>query len=158
MTRNTYRINFTYHFDPTDAHKGAHYSIDGEHWMNAGEFAEVADKLVRGLGSSKDANTAFDRGSDIPQTRTSVKSGKATVTTVRLGPDFESFKRAYFARVHSTNWDYVVIIDDTVTVYNMNAAEFEAFLDKWASFQKDRGAIRIKQTSTKMLQWLDQRV
>ena len=158
MTSTTYPINFQYFFDPSIAHKGAHYSLDGEHWMNNGEFAEVADKIVKGFGSTKDANTAFDKGSDIPQTQTSVKSGKATVTTVKLGNDFQSFKRAYFSRVHSTNWDYVVVLDDSIIVYNMNAVEFESFLDEWATFQKDRQTIRIKATSAKMLAWLDQRV
>lgn len=153
MTKTEYNINFDFAFDP--AHKGAPYTMDGEHYMNGGEFAEIADKMVKGLGSKKDANTPFDKGSDIEETATSVKSSKATLTSAQIGYDFESIKRCYFARVHSTNWDYVVILDDTVIVYNMNAAEFESFLDNWASYYKDRNVIRMKATSGKMLQWLD---
>ena len=75
MTKTEYTINFKFAFDP--AHKGASYTLDGEHYMNGGEFAEIADKMVKGLGSKKDANTPFDKGSDIEETDTSVKSSKA---------------------------------------------------------------------------------
>lgn len=156
MTKTEYTINFKFAFDP--AHKGAPYTLDGEHYMNGGEFAEVADKMVKGFGSKKDASTPFDRGSDIEETATSVKSSKATLTSAQIGYDFDSIKRCYFARVHSTNWDYVVIIDNTVTIYNMNATEFETFLDNWAYYCKDRNIIRIKATSGKMLRWFDERV
>lgn len=156
MTRTEYTINFHYEYDAD--RKGAHYTLDGEHFMNGGEFAEIADKMVKGLGSTKDANTPFDAGSDIPETDTSVKSSKATLTTKQIGYDFESIKRCYFERVHSTNWDYVIIIDNTVVIYNMNASEFESFLDSWASYSKDRNTIRINATSGKMIRWLDERV
>lgn len=156
MTKTEYTINFNFTFDPE--HKGAPYTMDGEHYMNSGEFAEVADKMVKGLGSKKDANTPFDKGSDIEETNTSVKSSKATLTSTQIGYDFDSIKRCYFARVHSTNWDYVVIVDDTVVIYNMDAAEFESFLDKWASYCKDRNVIRMKATSGKMLQWFEERI
>ena len=156
MTKTEYTINFKFAFDP--AHKGAPYTLDGEHYMNGGEFAEIADKMVKGLGNKKDANTPFDQGSDIEETDTSVKSSKATLTSAQIGYDFDSIKRCYFARVHSTNWDYVVVLDDTVIIYNMNAAEFESFLDNWSSYCKDRNIIRIKATSGKMLRWFDERV
>lgn len=156
MKKSVFTMNFHFEYDP--AHRGAPYSLDGEHYMNAGEFAEVADKLCKGFGSSKDANTPFDKGSDIAETMTSVKSSKATLTGAQIGYDFESIKKCYFARVHSTNWDYVVIMDDTLTVYNMDAAEFEDFMDNWATYSKDRNVIRFKATSGKMLNWLDERV
>lgn len=154
MKRTEYKINFKFTFDPT--HKGAPYTMDGEHYMNAGEFAEIADKMVKGLGSKKDANTPFDMGSDIEETSTSVKSSKATLTSAKIGYDFDSIKKCYFARVHSTNWDYVVILDDSVIIYNMNASEFDSFLTNWATYCADRNVIRIKATSTKMLRWLEE--
>lgn len=156
MKKSVFTMNFHFEYDP--AHRGAPYSLDGEHYMNAGEFAEVADKLCKGFGSSKDANTPFDKGSDIAETMTSVKSSKATLTGAQIGYDFESIKKCYFAKVHSTNWDYVVIMDDTLMVYNMDAAEFEDFMDNWATYSKDRNVIRFKATSGKMLNWLDERV
>ena len=90
MTKTEYTINFKFTFDPT--HKGAPYTLDGEHYMNSGEFAEVADKMVKGYGSKKDANTPFDKGSDIEETNTSVKSSKATLTSAQIGYDFDSIK------------------------------------------------------------------
>lgn len=155
MTRTEYIINFPFGYDPT--HKGAPYTLDYEHYMNGGEFAEVGNKLVKGLGSAKDANTPFDKGSDIPETCTSVKSSKATLTSAQIGYDFDSIKACYFARVHSTNWDYVVIMDNTLVIYNMNATEFSEFIDNWATYCKDRNVIRFKATSGKMLKWLDER-
>ena len=155
MTRTEYALNFHYTFDPD--HKGAPYTLDGEHYMNGGEFAEIADKMVKGLGSTKDANTPFDAGSDIAETRTSVKSSKATLTSMQIGYDFDSIKRCYFARVHSTNWDYVVILDNTAVIYNMNADEFADFLDHFATYCSDRNIIRFKSTSGKMLRYLDER-
>ena len=154
MKRTEYKINFKFTFDPT--HKGAPYTMDGEHYMNGGEFAEIADKMVKGLGSKKDANTPFDMGSDIEETSTSVKSSKATLTSAKIGYDFDSIKKCYFARVHSTNWDYVVILDDSVIIYNMDKAEFDLFLSNWATYCADRNVIRIKATSTKMLRWLEE--
>ena len=118
----------------------------------------VADKMVKGYGSKKDANTPFDQGSDIEETDTSVKSSKATLTSKQIGYDFQSIKECYFARVHSTNWDYVVLMEDTVVIYNMNKTEFSEFLDNWATYCKDRNVIRMKNTSGKMLQWMDERV
>ncbi len=156
MTKTEYTINFKFTFDPE--HRGAPYTLDSEHYMNGGEFAEVADKMAKGFGSKKDANTPFDKGSDIEETNTSVKSSKATLTSAQIGYDFDSIKRCYFARVHSTNWDYVVVLDDTMIIYNMDAAEFESFLDNWSSYCKDRNVIRIKATSGKMLRWFDERV
>ena len=155
MTKTVYDINFKFQFDP--AHKGAPYTLDGEHYMNGGEFAEIADKMVKGLGSKKDANTPFDKGSDIEETATSVKSSRATLTTAKIGYDFNSIKRCYFARVHSTNWDYVALIDDEVVIYNMGAEDFREMLMTWASIN-ERKVIRFKSTSGKMLRWLDERV
>lgn len=155
MTRTEYTINFPFGYDPT--HKGAPYTLDYEHYMNGGQFAELTDKLVKGFNSTYDANTPFDENSDIPETRTSVKSSKATLTTKQIGFDFDSIKACYFARVHSDNWDYVAIIDNTAIIYNMNAAEFSEFIDNWATYYKDRNVIRFKATSGKMLRWLDER-
>ena len=156
MTRNTFAINFKFQFDPT--RKGAKYSLDGEHWLNNGEFAEVADKAVKGYDLNKDANTAYDMGSDIEQTNTSVKSGKATLTSKVLGENKEEAVKTYFANVHSTNWDWVILLDESVIIYNMNAEEFKEFIEEWASYDAIRKVIRFKTTSSKMVRWLEDRV
>jgi len=156
MIRSEYKITFNYHFDP--ARSGAKYSLDGIHWLNGGEFMEAGLKYELGFGFAKDANTPFDKGSDIEQTNTSVKSSKATLTSAQIGTDFDSIKKAYFERVHSDNWSYVTMIEDSFVVYNMNKSEFSEFIDNWASYAKERNVIRFKNTSGKMINWLEKRV
>ena len=41
MTKTEYTINFKFAFDPV--HKGAPYTLDGEHYMNGGEFESFLD-------------------------------------------------------------------------------------------------------------------
>ena len=156
MTKNEYGLNFPYAYDP--ARKGAKYTLDDVHWMNNGEFAEVVAKAVRGYMLAKDANTRYDEGSDIEETKTSVKSGKATLTSVVLGNNKQEVLNTYFATVHSTNWDWVIIIDDMAIIYNMNAEEFREFCEEWASYDEHRKVVRFKATSGKMIKWLEERL
>ena len=156
MKKSVYNINFDFHFEPI-AHKGAPYSFDGLRWMNKGDFLECADKLCKGFSGVKDGNTPFDKDSDIPETSTSVKSGKATLTSVSLGNDYQTIKDNYFSRVHSTNWDFVVMVDSTIVIYNMDKDEFSAFMDRFTYFDKDRCVIRFKAYSSKMGMWLDKK-
>ena len=137
MTRE---INLSYAYDA--ARKGAKYSINGgKSWLNGGEFAEAAAKAVHGLDAAKDANTRFNEGSDVPEFHASVKSSKASLT-------------AYFEQVASSEFWYVTIADELVTIYKMNATKFERFLRKFSKLN-ERGVIRIAATSSKMLAWLD---
>ena len=156
MVKNVFANKVAYTFDGT--RKGAKYSMDGIHWMNNGEFAEVVDKAVKGFPAGKDANTAFDMGSDIPETSTSVKSSKATLTCKVLGNDLQETLDRYFERVHSTNWDWVSLMDESVVIYNMNAGEFREFTETWASFDKETKRIRYKATSSKMVKWFEERL
>ena len=138
--------------------KGAKYSFDGgEHFCNGGDFLEITAKHENGFNAKKDANTPFDKGSDIEEIKTSVKSSKFTLTSEKLADTFEESKNVYFQRVHSNKWWYVVRIDDTIIIYVMNKSEFSEFLDNWASLN-ERGVIRGKATSAKMLLWLDEMV
>lgn len=145
-------LNVKFTFDP--ARKGAKYSLDNLHWMNGGEFAEVVAKAVHGLEAGKDANTRFDEGSDVPEYNASVKSSKASLTNMKLADSFEESLQVYFERVHSTEFWYVTITDEIVTIYKMNAAKFERFLRKFGKLN-ERNIIRIAATSSKMLAWLD---
>jgi hypothetical protein len=134
--------------------KGAKFSFDGAHWMNAGEFMECAIKWAFGYAAHKDANARFDVASDIPEMNASVKSSKASLTNMALAPTFEESVNVYFANVHSTCFIYGVIIDGQLTVYEMDAATFRSFIYHWASLN-ERGVIRFKATSGKMIQWLE---
>ena len=155
MNKTTYEINIKYIFD--NNRKGAKYSLDGVHFFNSGELAEILYKAVKGYELVKDANTAYDKGSDLEATNTSIKSGKATLTSKVLGTNKEEVLNTYFKTVHSDNWDWVVIIDDTVTIYNMNAKEFREFTEEWAAYDESRKVVRFKATSGKMIKWLEER-
>lgn len=156
MKKMTGTLNFGFVYDAN--HKGAHYSLDGgEHWVNGGEFAEIADKALRGLPLVKDACTPYDKGSDIGED-ISAKSGGATLVNKPLGYDFDSFSAHYFATVHSKRWDWIVVMDNEITVYTMEENEFKMFLQSWGYWEKDRKVIRFRKTSAKMLQWLEEKV
>lgn len=156
INKKQYEINIPYHYNAS--HKGAPYTLDGVKYFNGGELHEIVTKAVLGYNAEKDANTAFDKGSDIEELSASVKSGKATLTSAVLGNDYTSVKSVYFDRVHSSLWIYSVITDNIVTLYFMDKKAFSAFLDNFSYFDKTRKVIRIKDTSGKMIAWLDREV
>lgn len=146
-------IKVSYTYDAT--RKGAKYSINGgKSWLNGGEFAEAVAKAAHGLDAAKDANTRFDEGSDVPEFHASVKSSKASLTNMKLADNFEASLTAYFEQVASSEFWYVTIVDELVTIYKMNATKFQRFLRKFSKLN-ERGVIRIAATSSKMLAWLD---
>lgn len=159
MNKYTYTNTMPYKYDPN--HKGAHYYInDSEKAKNGGEFAESVAKWHRGLYTDVNPNTSYDTGSDIEEMNASVKSSNASLA--RVYGTYEEIKKTYFANVHSTLWIYIVIIDEEVTEYHMNASEFETFLDNWHEMARESGShlskVRIKKTSGKMIKWLEERV
>lgn len=155
MKKTVYPITEMYTYDPS--HKGAPFTFDGEHWMNAGELVEILLKWAKGFKAEKDANTKWSEGSDIEQTATSVKSSGATLASDLKGENMGEMLNRYFAEVHSTNWSFGIIIEGTLTEYNMNADEFREMLMTWASIN-ERKVIRFKKVSTKMVKWLEDRV
>lgn len=154
MKKTTYNMTISYTYDAT--HKGAPYTFDGIHHMNGGEFKEAYDKGAKGLTFEKDANTPFDKGSDIEETNTSVKSSGATICPIK-GDTIDEIMGKYFERVHSTNWDYVTIVDETLIVYNMDAKEFSDFVMTFGKVN-ERKVVRLKKESAKMIQWLEERL
>lgn len=155
MTKEVKTISINYTYDK--AHKGANYTLDGEHWMNNGEFAEVITKSVLGFEAKKDANTAYNEGSDIEELNASVKSSRFTLTSKVLADTFDNTVIKYFETVHSTVWIYTVVMEDTATLYTMNADEFREYLYKFATFT-ERKVIRAKATSTKMIAWFESKL
>lgn len=153
MKKQIHSISISYHFDPS--HKGAPYTFDGSHHMNAGEFTEIMVKAHMGFDACKDANTPYDMGSDIPEINASVKSGKATLVNKKLGQNMEEVLDTYFQNVHSTSFIWGVVMDDELIIYTMNAKEFRPFIENFANFDKSRQVVRFKATSGKMLKWLE---
>lgn len=155
MTKREERVNINYTFDT--AHKGANYTLDGEHWMNGGEFAEVITKSVLGYEAKKDANTAYDEASDIEEISASVKSSRFTLVNKVLADNFDDTVTRYFETVHSTTWIYTVVIEENVTLYYMTADEFKEFIYTFCFFN-ERKQIRGRATSGKMIRWLEEKV
>ena len=155
MKTTTYALTLGYRYDAT--HKGAPYTLDGVHWFNHGDLCEMALKHCMGLKAEKDGNGKWNECSDIAETCTSVKSSRATLASDLIGTDMSEMLSRYFAEVHSTNFSYVAIIDDTLVEYNMNAEEFNEFIRTGASIN-ERKVIGFKSTSAKMLRWLEERV
>lgn len=156
MNKTTATMPINYFYDTN--HAKAHYLIEGETtYKNGGEFAEVVCKVVRGFKAVKDANTKFDKGSDIEETATSIKSNGCGLTDEKLADNKEDFLKVYFERVHSTNVDYVIIVDDLVNIYNMDMNEFKLFTNEFAKWDIHSKKVRIK-TTLKMIKWLEERV
>lgn len=154
MKKQIENIAIDYIFDTT--HKGANYSI-GNKWMNGGEFAEVITKSVLGFEARKDGNTPYDKGSDIEELNASVKSSRFTLVNMVLADSFEATIDKYFQTVHSNLWIYTVVMEETATLYYMNADEFKEFLNKFCFFN-ERKNVRCRATSGKMIAWLEDRV
>lgn len=154
MKKAAYTINLPYTFDP--GHKGAPYSFDRVRWVNGGEFAEVVTKAVLGYTPRKDPNTRYDMASDIEELHASVKSSRFTLVNMRLGDTLEESIQRYFETVHSTQWIYTVLLEDTAVLYTMCAEEFAEFLRTFATLN-ERGFIRGRATSGKMVKWLEDR-
>lgn len=156
MRKQIENIKIDYIFDT--AHKGSNYSFDGgQHWCNGGEAAEIITKSVLGFKAEKDANTSYDVASDIEEISASVKSSRFTLVNMVLADTFEETIERYFETVHSNTWIYTVVIEDTATLYWMDAIEFKAFLYQFCFFN-ERKNVRCKATSGKMLKWLEERL
>ena len=154
MTKVTYQNPLKYGYNPDKS--GAKYTLDGVHYMNSGEFLEIVAKAHRGLNPAKDYNTPFDIASDIESEKTSIKSSKATLQTKYKADTFEKALNLYFEKTASKSVIWIVNIEDVITEYQMTMQEFKAFTIEWASLQ--RGFVRYKTTSTKMIRWLEKRV
>lgn len=158
MTKTVAEMPVRYTYDPN--RKNSHYLIEGmETYKNGGEFAEIICKAIRGFKAEKDANTPYDKGSDIEETKTSIKSHACGLTddkTIRTTKEY--YCEQYFKRVHSTNVDYVIVIDDMVYIYNMDMhTEFKEFVDTFGQWDNSDKKVRIK-TTLKMIRWLENRV
>ena len=155
MKKEVRAITIDYTYDT--AHKGTNYTLDGQHWMNGGEFAEIITKAVLGYEAKKDANTSYDVASDIEELNASVKSSRFTLVNKVLADTFDETVNKYFETVHSTVWIYTVIMEETATLYYMTAEEFREYLYKFTALN-ERNVIRAKATSAKMIAWFESKL
>lgn len=155
MTKTIYSINFAYGFDGT--RKGAKYTFDGTHYKNTGEFLEFALKRILGYAdwNVKDSHR-FDVDSDITDLRCSIKSAESSLFNIHLADNFDDSLELYFAKVHSTMWKYVMLVNDTLVVYTMNREKFREFVSLFGRWDSYKGKIKIKTNSKKLLGWLEE--
>lgn len=101
----------------------------------------------------------FDKGSDIPEYRLSVKSYHFTLASDLQGSNYEEMKADFFARCHSVWFAYVT---RSQLVYIMNRNQFAEFLDLFHELDRSSASnggkvvIRGKREPKAMLQWLDE--
>ena len=127
--------------------KGAHYTIDGKHFMGHGDLLEIAVKVAHGLEGKKDACTPFYKASDIPEYSASVKSADCSLFNMKLADSFEASAEIYLDRDVSTSfwwaqdvgeelwsWDHIL---EPLTAYipDLSAHELK-FLEPRVDFFK----------------------
>ena len=159
MTKFTYSIEMPYTYHPEKS--GAKYCIGENKYCNCGEFLESVAKFHRGLDYIVNPTTKWDKGSDIESEHASVKSGKASLACL-YGDNLTAILDEYFARVASTKWIYMVMVDDTVTEYHMDAKEFRAFCERFGRVVPEshthKMKVRLLPTSTKTIHYMEERV
>lgn len=145
-----------YSYDPT--RRGAPYLFKGKH-MNSGEFLECAVKYAYGVPAEKDASARFDITSDMPKYNASIKSAKATLTTVHLGTNRDEIISNYFLNTASSLFIWAYTVDDSLYMVEMNTDEFKEFIERFSylSTTSDgyKTVIRFKITSMKMIKWFE---
>ena len=154
MMRKTFHNVLAFRYD--ENHSGNHYFFSGRYY-NAGDLAEIAVKKGLGLPAVKDANARYDETSDLPRYNASVKSSKATLTSARLGDDFEESLETYFKNVKASLWVWVERNGYDFRTYWMSRKEFAEFTRLFARWDNGRKVIRYKTTNKEMIEWLEGR-
>lgn len=156
MKKEVFPIPMAFSYNPE--RKGAHYTLDGTHWMNAGQFKQIV--RVAGLFGriEKPDHVPYDVDSDIPELHESIKSSKATLVNMVLGEDMAETLNFYFAHTVSTVHSWVTIVDDDVVTYIMDNIEFRTFTERFASYNKSRKVVRYGKESALMIKWLEDRL
>lgn len=160
MIKETYVSTLQYTYDPE--HRGARYCIDGKKYCNVGELLESIAKHHRGLEYLRNPTTKWNEGSDIEEENASVKSGKASLACL-YGESIEEVLEKYFAEVASNKWIYMVMLDDLIVEYHMNAKEFYDFCFAFGRLVAETGhperkKVRLLATSAKTIQWLEEKI
>ena len=157
MIKKTFENTLSYQFDAT--RKNAKYTIDGEKWMNHGEFCEVLAKHCLGYEAKKDANTRFDNGADIPELNASVKSIRCGLTDMKLGNDPEIWWNRFWAMADDTQIAiWVCEHDEEVDLWFMTHEEFKEFCEKFAKWDDYCKKFRISTCANKTNAWLEARL
>ncbi len=153
MKRIQKHVTINYKMDT--ARHGAPYTMDNIHYFNHGELTEFIVKACLGYDAIKESNGRYDEIDDIADIHASVKSNRATLTSVQLGTSFDEIVNAYFKTAPTKTWIYAILDDDVCTMYIMNQSEFKAFLYRFGYYCKYRNVVRLKTDSKKMRLYLN---
>lgn len=156
MRKSTYINTLTYIYNAD--RKGAKYTLDGKHYMNHGEYCECLAKHMLGYEVSKDANTRFDMGEDIPELNASIKSWNCSLTDMKLGNTKEEFLAKFWEMSNATTYMWIDDYADMVDIWEMNETEFKAFIEMFGSWDNYSKKIRIKISINKIRTWLEDRI
>lgn len=155
MLKDITKITLAYTHEP--AHKGAPYTLDGEHFMNYGQLAQVlVDHRLTGQVRKPD-HVPYDVDSDIPELSISVKSFRFTLTSKIKGNDMAEILATYSKNVASHTWAYAEIVGDELHTYFMDKAEFIEFCERFCELNT-RNLLRGKRQRVAILNWLEERV
>jgi thiol-disulfide isomerase/thioredoxin len=118
---------------------------------------EVSE-LLKKCGFNRPVNSYFDYDNEQPmEVTSSVKKDWNKDPYLYSRPTLEEIMKEYFERVHSTNWDYVTVVDEEVIVYNMNAEEFKEFVEEFGRVNS-RKVVRLIKESGRMIRWFEERI
>lgn len=134
--------------------KGAQYTLDFKHFMNAGQYKQMARIYALFNKIERPDKVPYNMGSDIPELLESVKSHKATLTSVKLGTTKKEILEKFFNTVASKQFSWVRIIDDEIITYIMTAMEFQEFCELFGEFEAERQVIRFREKKA-MITWLE---
>ena len=129
---------------------------------NYGSAAQVNYDFQKTGKARKHDNVPFDKGSDIPEIKASLKSSAFTLVAASLinGETMTEQWIDYRKRVHS---ELFVYITKTGVAFEMNIIEFEEFVFTWCGMERESAKnggglkIRCKKESKKMIRWLEER-
>lgn len=158
MRKETYEINLSYTFDAN--RRGSKYTLDGERWMNHGDFCECLAKSVLGFEPKKDANTRNDKGHDIEELNASVKSWNCGLSDRKdLGKDRETYVKTFFStELPNTTYIWVFESGEYVDLWYLNEEEFRLFVDECAMWDNHCEKIRFKLCNNKINVWLESKL
>ena len=154
MIKNEYLSKTVITYD--ESHKGAKYFANGS-YKNEGEIVECGRSEYGGYGFRKDANTAFNMGSDVGDV--SVKSGRARLTTIRLASECIAFIDEYLKQEKSLSFCYGIYHGNgRFTFYEMSRQEFREFAITFVKWTPSESTPRFPTTTKEVVRWLDERV
>lgn len=157
MRKTTHENTLTYTYDPTRQSRGK-YLVNGK-WLNHGDYAEILCKHCLGYEATKDANTRYDKGHDIPELSASVKSWQCGLTTKKDMPkERMAFLEEFMKNDPSEMFIFVADVAEEVNLYYLDRAEMLDFITtlwKWDNYCNNW---RVTTSTAKIFNYFESRL